>query len=178
MAEESLLPNGDDAGWTTGGWDDINELVSAANDSDFIQTATDGEGEVIDLDLVDSALADADTITSVEVNLRAIRDTAGVGGFLTVALLIGGASQGNAVTTALTESFADYLLLNNVGWDSDWTAAELDGMQIRVTASQSGKAVPVQMSVSALDVLITYTPASAGPDPAVFGHHQAHIVLN
>jgi len=162
MSEESLLPNGDDGGWTTGGWADIDELVSSPTDSDFIQTAANGEGEVILFDLVDSGLLDSDIISSVEVNVRARLVNSGVQGRIDLALYIGGASQNSGApsTAALTTSFANYTLITDAGWDADWTAAQLDGMQVELTAAQAGKAVPQQFEVSAVDVVVTYT---AGP---------------
>ena len=45
MAEESLLPNGDDAGWASGGFADVDELVSSPDDGNFVQTAVNGKGE-------------------------------------------------------------------------------------------------------------------------------------
>lgn len=162
MAEEILLPNGDDAGWTTGGFADIDELVSSPNDTDFIQTAIDGEGEVIDIDLDNTALTDGDTITNVTVNIRGHINTVGGVGRVRVNLLIGGVIQGGNQITCNIEAITNYAA-NTLEWNVDWTAAQLNGMQIRLTTVQSAMPTNVQHRVTALDVVITYTPAGGGP---------------
>lgn len=157
MATESLLPNGDDSGWASGSFADVDELVSSPDDGNFIQTAVNGKGEIMIFDLSASGIEDADTVTRVEVNIRG-RFASGGPGTLNLALLIGGAAQGGDVlSNALTSSFADTTLMNQSQWNGDWTAAQMDGAQIRVTSGQSGMPVDTQYEVSALDVVVTFT---------------------
>ena len=138
MAEiEKLYPNGDDSGWTTGSYADINEGTDSPNDGDMISTAANGEGEVINIDLTDSAITDSDTVTNVTIKVRS-KESLPIG-HVAVDLLIGGVVQGAQQDCGSQVAFATDIL-NDTGWNVDWTAAQLAGMQVRLTSVQSGEA--------------------------------------
>ena len=172
MAQEILYPNGDDSGWATGAYTDIDEGTDSPSDADMISTAADGEGEVMVLDLDDSALGDGDTITSVDIVVRN-RESLPVGN-IAVRLLIGGADQGSAGTTSSSNFHTDQL--NVAGWNVDWTAAQLNGAQVSLTAAQIGMPSAEQFDVSALQVEVNYTPAVAGGEPpSAYMRQDMHI---
>ena len=61
----------------------------------------------------------------------------------------------------------------NVLWDSDWTAAQIAGMQLTVQAVQTGKATAADWQVDEIEVDIDYTEASSGPSiPIVMNHRR------
>lgn len=158
MSTEVLLPNGDSVNnWDAGTFADVNQGVDTPNDS---LTMSDGstEGEIVTFNMDDSALADADTITNVTIRTRAQRGS-NSGDSLGLDLLIGGSVQGTQVDRALTTAYDD-VDSNDVGWNSDWTAAQLDGLQVRMTTLQTGMPGVVDITVSEVEVVITYTPAS------------------
>lgn len=158
MTIETLLPNGDDSGWPTGSFLDIDEGIASADGSIMATTTTD---DVLDVDLDDSAIADADTVNSVTIKIHGRTNGAGTDMFM-VDLLIGGVPQGvqqtgsNLGGSMATESF------NDTGWNIDWTAAQLDGMQVRVTASQTAMPATVGHEIDAIDVDVDYTVAAGG----------------
>ena len=169
MAVETLFPSGDDNGWPTGDWTDIDEGIAAA-DAAILGATTDPDVVLIDLD--DSAIADADTVNSVTVKIRAKDTGSGGKNFLDVDLFIGGVGQGVVRTAALGNSYATFTLTDAVNWDVDWTAAQLDGMQLQITSIQTGKAVSATWEIDAIDVDVDYTPAVGGISIPVVQHHR------
>ena len=161
MATEKLNITGWDAGWVTGSVANVDEAIA---DADAALISDGNEGAVVILDVTDSVVEDADTVTAVDVVVR-IREGAGSNGNnrIGVELLIGGTPQGARVDSAnMTTSFAN-VSFSSVSWDADWTAAQMDGMQIQLTAVQQGKAESAVWEVDCLDVDIVYTPAPVGP---------------
>jgi hypothetical protein len=161
MASDKLLPNGDDSGWPTGTFADIDEGIASADGSVMSTTVDD---DVLLLDLTATAVADADTVTQVDIVVRA-REGAGSAGNNRVGaiLVIGGVEQGTEQSSAnMTTTFANYTF-NVAGWNSDWTQAQLNGAQVRIWARQVGKAESATWEVDAVDVDITYT-AAGGDD--------------
>lgn len=159
MATELLLPNGDSVNnWDAGTFDDVNQGVDTPNDS-LLMTDGSLEGEIVTFDMDDSALTDGDTITLVQIGTRAQRGS-NSGDSLGVDLLIGGVVQGSQVGRTLGTSLNNSDA-NDAGWNSDWTAAQLDGLQVRLTTLQTGMPGVVDITVSEVEVVITYTPASA-----------------
>ena len=159
MAIETLVPNGDDAAWDSGGWDDINEGVPGDDDTTKVVETT--KSITMIFDLVNSALEDADTINSVTIDARLRCDLASGDSVFRFDLLIGGTPQG-FTDQVPTSSWATYTGITNAAWDSDWTAAELDGMQISITSRQTGMPTADLWEVTALDVVIDYTAAAGG----------------
>ena len=130
--------SGWNAGWPSGFVTNVDEATNVADGS---TVATTIANDAVVFDLSDSFLTNANTITGVTVTVRAqfTGDKIAVGG-LDVELLIGGVSQGTD-TVALTTLMANYVA-SKAGWDQDWTAAELDAMQVRVTRHTPGKVAP------------------------------------
>ncbi len=172
MAEDRLFPNGDDGGWNTGGFGDIDETLALFSDSDFIADGTPGtpvaEGGVVVLDLTSTIVVDADTVTRIDVIFRARDGNASALNSISVDLLIGGVPQGSAVSQNTDASFTEYTA-NDTGWNVDRSASDLNGMQIRLTTTQTGMPTDDNWDVSVMDVVITYTPSAAGQ---LHSHHK------
>ena len=162
MATETLNVSGlsaSDSGNFSGNVTDIDEAVGSA-DGNVMSSSTNGEGETLRVALTDVvSVTDGDTVSNVSVTLRCSAPGTGNNSF-DVELFIGGTSQGSANTGQVTGSLANYSGLNNAGWNSDWTAAQLNGAEILITCAQNGKGVNTQYNVDCLDVIVTY---SAGP---------------
>ena len=156
MAQVTIFADGiaSQTGWATGAITDVDEGISAA-DGSLMSTDSDGEGEIITYDFASPGLVDADTITRMDVIIRH-----GTGGASTDSVLSCNIdSLGNASTPNRTSLTND--TLNNVGWNVDRTAAQLDAMTVLVTAVQSGMPTNEQWDIDAIEILITYTPAPA-----------------
>lgn len=159
MAEETLLPNGDNSGWPTGSYLDIDEGIASA-DANVLSTTTDNDLVIVDLG--DSAVVDGDTVTNVTIKIHGRSTGSGGKDSFVVDWLIGGTPQGTAVTTtALTGSHATYTL-NDIGWNGDWTASQMDGAQVRVKANQTGRGRAATWEVDAMDVVVTYVGSPTG----------------
>lgn len=163
MATETLNINGLSEGWTgatfsnAGDVTDIDEAVASADGDHY------GPGAASDpatFDLSASTIGDDDTVTNVSITVRLQKGGTAGSEQAQVILVVGGAEQGSAVTTSdLTTSFADYGPLNDTGWNSDWSASQIAGMQIRVTPVQTGMPGTNAVDIDCADVVITYTPS-------------------
>lgn len=162
MATETLRPNGDNAGWSTGGWADVDEGMPG--DDDTTKVTETARNTAMLFDLTASAITDADTVNSVTVEMRARCDLASGDSDIAVQIYIGGVAQGAQVQLGVTSSWASYTGLNDAGWNSDWTAAQLAGMQVEIDTTQGGMPTTDLWEVSAIDVIIDYTPAPLGDD--------------
>ena len=177
MAEERLVPNGDDAGWPIGAFSDIDEGLGSADDDTTKMasgtTATPvGEGDTVDIDFASVVtVGDSDTVTRVAFDIRAISDKISSNSNLTLQLLIGGTLQGSSVAVSLTSSWASTLDVNDVGWNTDWTAAQLNGAQVRMISTQTGMPTDDVWEVTVIDLVITYTPAAGGLSIPVAMNH-------
>lgn len=166
MAEERLLPNGDDGGWNVGGFADIDEGIGN-EDAAVYASGTSGtpivEGATTDIDFASVVdVTDGDTVTRVAFDIRAASDKVAASSDLTIQLLIGGTPQGIPVAVVLTGSQVDTLDVNDAGWNTDFTAAQLNGAQCRVLTTQTGMPTDDVWEIDVLDLVITYTPAAAG----------------
>lgn len=161
MTTEYLVPNGDDisAGdWSTGTYADIdNGILGGTPDSNEV-TSGNGEGLVLNLDLTDSAITDADTVTGVDIRVHAY-SLGDPDDNILVDLLISGSPVGTQQETGHLTTTPTTYLMQHAGWDSDWTASELDGMQVRLTTEQGGMPEVVDIRVREVEVDITYTEA-------------------
>lgn len=169
MATEYLLPNGDDSGWTTN--NAATNCSSGINsgtptDGSYIET-TATEGDVINIDLASVVdIVDDDTVTSVTVRFRAESSNSGDG--VSVDLIVGGTAQGTQYTGAasLGATFSTYTADGATqGWTTDYTAAQLNGAQVRLTSTQSGMPGACDIRVSEVEVDITYTPGPITEEP-------------
>jgi len=158
MATEVLYPNGDDNGWPTGDWTDIDESIASA-DGAVMSTSTEPDTVIIDLD--DSAITDADTVNTVTVDIRARSTGSGGRDRLVVDVDVGGGGLGSVNGDNMTGSFATYTF-TNAAWDLDHTAAQMDAMQLIITSSQSGMAASADWEIDAIDVTIDYTASGGG----------------
>jgi len=164
MATEYLVPNGDDVSggdWATGTFADINNGINGGTPDAAEITSGDGEGLDVNLDLVDSAIADGDTVNSVTIRVRAytLGDT---DDNLQVNLIVGGSPVGTQQETGhLAGSATTYTMVDAVGWDVDWTAAQLDGMQVRLGTEQGGKPSTVDIRVTEVEVEVDWTAGAS-----------------
>lgn len=154
-ATSTIVPTADVTNeWDSGTYADIDEGIASANDSDFI--TTDTSGNTLRFTLGNPGLTDGDTITDVNMIIRC-KDNDSSNRF-TCHIYIGGSSQGsvtinsNAAITNRTASLA--------GWDTDWTAAQLDGMEAVVVSDDTGSEGDYWLYT--LDVEITYTAGAGG----------------
>ncbi|MDX1489093.1 MAG: hypothetical protein R3268_12870 [Acidiferrobacterales bacterium] len=186
MATEYWYPNGNNGGWDTSNHANCNEGINGSgldDDSDgpvdgtFIRETT--EAVSIDLDTGpaggSSAIGDADTVTQVRIFVRATRNSGDEDNNIQVDLLIGGTAQGTQQETGhLATSFTTYTL-SDTGWDSDWSAAQLAGMQVRLTTEQGGMPSAYECDVSEVEIEVTYTEASSAEPPSAYMPALQHI---
>jgi hypothetical protein len=177
MAVDYLYPNGNDGGWDTSNHANCNEGLNPGPgldgdddgpvDGTFIRETT--EAIALNLDLSSTAVTDADTVTQVRIFVRATLNSSDPDNNILVDWVIGGTAQGTQQETGhLTGSFVTYTT-SDVGWNSDWTAAQLNGAQVRLTTEQGGMPAAYECDVSEVEVEVTYTPSGAGIDPGVAG---------
>jgi len=174
LATEFLVPNGDDGGWDAGGWADVDNGGIAPSspgggptDSALVTiSGTSKEGITMDFDLTPSAVVDGDTVTEVDVHIRAQNNGGGGSDEVAVDLLIGGIPVGSQyLTGTLTGSFANYTANGTTqSWTVDWSEAQMDGMQVRITSSQAGMPAALATEVSEIEVVVSYTE-TAGTVP-------------
>lgn len=158
MATEKLLPDGDDNGWPTGDVVDVDEGIASA-DGAFMATTIDDD--VVIFDLGPSAIVDVDTVTGITIVIRALSTGSGGKDKLAVALRIDGTDRAQVSTPNLSGSFVDYTL-NDADWNQDWTAAQMDGAQVRVRADQTGMGTAATWEVDCFDVDVVFTPGNGG----------------
>jgi hypothetical protein len=174
MAVETLNVNAVSAKANWSGTDaDIFEDIAGADNTGLNNAAV--EGDVLDLDLDNSIVVEGDTVTNISFVLRAQAPTNSSDG-LTVQLLIGGVAQGIPVAFGTVPStWGNSGLLNDVGWNVDRTAAEMDGAQARIVTTQAGMPGVVDLDFDCLDCIVTFTPAAAGASiPIAMYHHMKH----
>jgi hypothetical protein len=168
MAEtETLNANAEDGGWVGGSGSiaNIDEAIASADGSVLTCVLND---DVLVLDLTASAVEDADTVTGVDIVVRCFSNGASTKDSFDVELLVGGSPVGAAQSTGnLTGSMADYTL-SLAAWDADKTASEMDGLQVRLTHRQTGKAEPVDTHLDCIDVNVTYDLPVIVPDPGPY----------
>jgi hypothetical protein len=157
MATEKLNINGWDAGWPTGLLSNVDEAIA---DADAQTVGTNITGDVVIFDLDPTALIDGDEVTDVGITVRATCSGLGFDlGYLDVELLIGGAAQGAAQRTSSMVGTQNHVL-SSASWDSDWTQAQLEGMQVRVTTVLTGgNGDTPTWTIDCIDVDVTYTPS-------------------
>ncbi len=139
---------------------DIDEAISGADGNSY---GTTTEDDVADFGLTNPAVInDAATVNSVTITLRAQKGGTAGNERWQVDLLIGGVVQGSQQSTGnLTTSFVNYSGINDAGWNSDWTLAQLQGMQVRLTAIQAGKSGTQVTDIDCMDVVVDFTAGAA-----------------
>jgi len=163
MAEEKLQINAINAVWTgaSGAVADIDEAIADADAAiygpgpqddvaDFGMTATSG------------SISDSATITNIDIEVRVLDDGTAGTSLLDVILVIAGTPRGTTqiTTTATMTNFQ----VGNAGWDVDWTKAQLDGAEIRLTPTQSGMPGTNQVDLDCAEIIITFTPPALAWD--------------
>jgi hypothetical protein len=171
MALDTLLPNGDDSGWPTGAFTDIDEGIASADAAVMFTTIDD---DVLIVDLTATTITDADTVNSVTVKIHGRSTGSGGKDTFTVDFQIGGVDQGGPQVTAdLAGSHATYTL-TDAAWDSDWTAAQLNGATLKIQATQTGKPTAATWEIDAIDVEVDYTVPPSG-HPRAMVHHMKQM---
>lgn len=139
---------------------DIDEPISGADGNSY---GTTTENDTADFGLTNPLLiTDADTVNSVTITWRAQKGGTAGNERWQLDLLIGGVVQGTQQSTGnLTTSFANYAGINDAGWNSDWTLAQLQGMQVRATAIQAGMGGTQVTDIDCGDVIVDFTVATS-----------------
>jgi hypothetical protein len=151
----NIVPTSDVSNaWDSGTYADIDEGIDTPNYSDFITVFEDGF--VVRFVMANPGLVDGDTITAVKVKVRAKDNDSS--NRINFRVYIGGVSKGESQINTTT-TITDYTV-TNAGWDLDWTAAQLNGMEVWVESAGSG--ATGDYWIYALDVEITYTAAGGG----------------
>lgn len=153
------FPSGDDGGWPTGTWEDIDESIASA---DGAVLSTNTGDDVVIIDVGDFDIDDADTVDLVFLNVRA-RDT-GSGGKNKIAIDLdfgGGGILEVVPADNLTNSFVTYLY-GDALWNVDWTAAQMNNLQLIIRAGQTGMPTAADWEIDAIDIeaLITLAGGS------------------
>ena len=150
---ETLVPNGDDSGWPSGTYADIDEGVPGDEVASMSTTIDD---DLLILDLSASEVVDGDTVTDITINISALTTGSSGKDTLVVDLLIGGTGLGIFTTGNLTGSYATYAC-TNVLWNVDRTASEMAGAQVSIKANQIGKVTAATWDIDSVDVVVTFT---------------------
>lgn len=131
MPTEQLEPTGGDGGWTSGDWTDL-----LANDDGFMETTIEDDEVIIDFS--NSAVKDDDTVTKVYVFIRHQKGT-GSGSTCQIGIEIdvGGGPIGS-ISQPLVEDTWQLFQYSTVLWEVDWTAAEMDNLQVIFRADRAG----------------------------------------
>lgn len=165
MAEETLQINVINATWAgaTGGATDIDEPIGSPDTTYY---GAGAEADSADFGFDASVVEDADTVTNITFNII-LRDIGTSGGStMEVDLLIGGVVQGTTQTITTGGLDTLYSDINNAGWNVDRTAAEMDGMELRITPQQTGMPGTNEAYLETANAVVTYDPAGAGPSVA------------
>lgn len=158
MATELIRINGWDNNWT-GALGSINEYVSAA---DGLVISTTVVNRTVTLDFLDvSTIVDADTVSNVAVTIR--HKASKIGGqfeppwqYLQVKLIIDAVNQGAQTTANVGTSFVNSQLTKST-WNSDWTVAQLNNMQLEVTSKRDFVGTSDTWFIDCVTITITYT---------------------
>jgi len=167
MATEKLNANAiQSQGSWTGVITDVDEAISGA-DGNSMDTVVDDDP--LDLDTTDSSVVDADTVTGITIVIRA-KKVGSNNDSIQVDLLIGGTGQGTVNGANLTTSFANQTY-NNAAWDVDRSAADMDGLEVRVQSRTTGMPHSPDIQFDCLDVDVVFTLAGGGISvPLAFDH--------
>ena len=161
MTLERLQINVINAVWAgaSGAAADIDEAIADA-DANIYGPGPEDDAADFGFSATSAAITDAATVNGVDFEIRVLDDGTAGTAILTVELLIGGTSQGS--TTINPNSSLTNHTISLAGWDSDWTKAELDGAELRLTPSQSGMPGTNAVDIDCAELIIDYT-AVAGP---------------
>jgi hypothetical protein len=167
MANLLLHVNGWNSGWS-GNWANVDDPVSAP-DGQTVTTSTSGASVTFDVESVTGTISDADFVSGISVELRS-RKYAELTAEppeveIAIEVLIGGISQGTE--SRFQVSNFQNRTLTNAGWDSDWTEAQLNGMQIRATATKIAGIGAWTAYIDCIDINVAYVaPVVAEPAAA------------
>lgn len=155
MAIETLNISGWDSGWPLGFISNADEAVV---DADGSAVATNFASDVVIFDLDNVTTIDAlDVVTAVDITVRCNASNISHVPYLRVELLIGGISRGFDLTSTLNQVYVNEFLSNG-NWDQNWTVAQLNSAQVRVTSDAvGGGSGPTEWRIDCIDVVVTYT---------------------
>ena len=154
MATETLNLNVINANtdWT-GVLTDVDEAISAADGNSMDPIVDDA---VIDFGVTDSSVVDANTVTRIDIVVRG-KKIGSNGDRIKADLLIGGVAQGSSSNTGnLSTSFVDYTL-NDVGWNVDRSASDMDGLEVRLTVEATGMPHTPDVQMNCVDVNVIFS---------------------
>ena len=164
MATEKLNITGWDSGWPTGLITNVDEAIADA-DGQRVQTSNRNDVVIFDFGPT-TALTDGDTVTAVDITIRARVLNATVPAHFDVELLIGSVSQGLDGGPPPLQTFWSNGFYTKASWDADWTVAQLDGAQVKITSRQDSVSAETWY-IDCIDLDITYTVNAQTVAPTV-----------
>ncbi len=168
---ETLNIDAINATWAgaSGAATDIDEAISGADGSLYGPGAA---ADAADFGFANTGeIVDGDTITNISITIRLKAGGSAGAEQADVQLMVDGSPVGSAVTTGnLTGSFANYGPLNDAGWNSDITQAQVNSIEVRVTPTQSGMPGTNAVDIDCCDCVITFSPPATGHPRAMVYH--------
>jgi len=146
-------------GWENGDHLDVDEGI-ATPDGNVIDTTIDDD--FVDFGFPATTIVDADTVNGIDIKIRAKRTGSGTLDTITITLVIAGGPKAAVISGVLGDAFATFTF-SDATWDDDWTAAELDGAEIRVRSTQTGMPTAATWEIDAIDNETDFTAADGGP---------------
>jgi hypothetical protein len=121
------------------------------------------EDEAAEFGYTASEVVDANTVTNITFNMI-YRDDGSAGTVsVQVDLLISGSPVGAGSAFSVTGSDAEYNV-NIAAWNTDFTAAEMDAAELRITPTQSGMPGTQLPFLETANMVVTFTSATFTPD--------------
>lgn len=165
MADITLFPNGDRAisGWqdegdgTTDIFNSIDEGTTSPNDSDYVH---DNDGDDTSQFDLDASPGDTSEVTSVDLSVRAMKESGGKDRLLEAKIWINSLEVAN-LTWTVVEYDGVWLTKSTGAQSGSWTKAQIDAAYIEFISTSSGGGGPREVRVSAAQLAIVYTEGGA-----------------
>ena len=159
MAATTVVPNGDGTlnSWS-GTYTSIDEGVATYNDSDLVTTTAQNQSCFF---LLQDMPADFGTATAVTIKIRCKRSTS-KGDYISfgpIQLVQSDEATAITATSEIGESTTMTTLEYSPSITGGTSKTTWDGARVKVTASSGTSGT---LSISCIDVVITYTPAVTG----------------
>lgn len=164
MATKTLVPTGTVSEfWLgTGQNHSLVDETTGSHDSATTEITSSTANQVDRYSFADGEFVDGDTITQIDVKIAAWRNGGTALTNIAIDIFIGGASQNRVQNpTNLSGSYVVYTL-NDANWNQDFSASQMNGIEVELDSWQTGKAIPFTLHVTAIEIFVTYTEAAGG----------------